>query len=390
MTPASDGELLQAFRAGDPTAFAALVDRHQGVLLRHARAILGVGPDGEAVVQEVFLKLAQSPPLLPSSTDGDSEAQSAHLCAWLHTVNRNACMDTQRSTRRRSHREEQAASPEAHDGGIAHVEQADTRAAVECELERLPVDQREARRVLVQRFMGTMETIARDVKLQVEFDPTQVERYRLLGYENRAIADADFRNDQVDAGEIGSGHQVTALYELERTFATSDRPLATVRARWKDPGRLPAGAKAPVRELAQLVSTSSAVPFETSSVGYRRAVLVAQFAEFLRRSVHARGDSFEDLMREAARIQQEAPQAEFLEFVALLERTRDLLARTLPPCDELCEAMEELKRGQYRLTELEALGAGRDQTLFEQLQRENKQQEEKVRALLERQRAAVR
>jgi Ca-activated chloride channel family protein len=251
-------------------------------------------------------------------------------------------------------------------------------------------DLREARRVLVQRFMGTMETIARDVKLQVEFDPTQVERYRLLGYENRAIADADFRNDQVDAGEIGSGHQVTALYELERTFATSDRPLATVRARWKDPGRLPAGAKAPVRELAQLVSTSSAVPFETSSVGYRRAVLVAQFAEFLRRSVHARGDSFEDLMREAARIQQEAPQAEFLEFVALLERTRDLLARTLPPCDELCEAMEELKRGQYRLTELEALGAGRDQTLFEQLQRENKQQEEKVRALLERQRAAVR
>jgi RNA polymerase sigma-70 factor (ECF subfamily) len=151
MTPASDGELLQAFRAGDPTAFAALVDRHQGVLLRHARAILGVGPDGEAVVQEVFLKLAQSPPLLPSSTDGDSEAQSAHLCAWLHTVNRNACMDTQRSTRRRSHREEQAASPEAHDGGIAHVEQADTRAAVERELERLPVDQRE---VLVLRLLA--------------------------------------------------------------------------------------------------------------------------------------------------------------------------------------------------------------------------------------------
>lgn len=251
-------------------------------------------------------------------------------------------------------------------------------------------DLRQARRVLVERFMGTMETIARDVKLQVEFDPAQVERYRLLGYENRAIADVDFRNDRVDAGEIGSGHQVTALYELERTFAASDRPLATVRARWKDPGRLPAGASAPVREVAQLVSTGSAVPFETSPVGYRRAVLVAQFAEFLRRSVHARGDSFEELMREAARMEQEAPQTEFLEFVALLERTRDLLARTLPSCNELCEALEELKRGQYRLAELEALGAGRDGTLFEQVQRENKLQEAKVRALLERQRAAPR
>ena len=151
MTPASDGQLLQAFRAGDRSAFAALVDRHQGVLLRHARAILGVGPDCEAVVQEVFLKLAQSPPLLPPSTDGDPQAQSAHLRAWLHTVNRNACMDTQRSTRRRSLREEQAASHEAHDGGIATVEQADTRAAVERELERLPVDQRE---VLVLRLLA--------------------------------------------------------------------------------------------------------------------------------------------------------------------------------------------------------------------------------------------
>jgi Ca-activated chloride channel family protein len=251
-------------------------------------------------------------------------------------------------------------------------------------------DLRAAQRVLVQRFMGTMETIARDVKLQVEFDPAQIERYRLLGYENRAIADVGFRDDRVDAGEVGSGHQVTALYELERTFAVSDRPLAVVRVRWKDPGRLPAGAVAPVRETAQLVSAASGAPFETSPVGYRRAVVVAQFAEFLRRSVHARGDSFEDLMREAARIEQQEPQPEFLEFVALLERTRDLLTRAEPPCDELCEALEALKRGQYRLAELEALGANRNETLFEQVQRENAALEQAARALLERQRAAPR
>ncbi|HVS09362.1 MAG TPA: von Willebrand factor type A domain-containing protein, partial [Planctomycetota bacterium] len=93
-------------------------------------------------------------------------------------------------------------------------------------------DEREARRALVENFTGAFEPIAKDVKIQVEFDPRQVERYRLLGYENRAIADADFRNDAVDAGEVGAGHQVVALYEVVRT-GDGDGPLATVRVRWK-------------------------------------------------------------------------------------------------------------------------------------------------------------
>src|SRR5205823_633854 len=71
----------------------------------------------------------------------------------------------------------------------------------------------EAKRIFVEQLGATLEVIAQDVKFQVDFDSRQVRRYRLVGYENRDVADADFRNDKVDGGEIGSGHQVTAMYE---------------------------------------------------------------------------------------------------------------------------------------------------------------------------------
>ena len=72
----------------------------------------------------------------------------------------------------------------------------------------------EARKVLVEQMSGTLVTIAKDVKIQVEFNPAQVAAYRLIGYENRLLADEDFSDDTKDAGEIGAGHTVTALYEL--------------------------------------------------------------------------------------------------------------------------------------------------------------------------------
>src|SRR5690606_19487776 len=73
---------------------------------------------------------------------------------------------------------------------------------------------REARKVLVDEMQSTLLTIARDVKIQIEFNPAQVAEYRLIGYENRVLANEDFANDKVDAGDIGAGHEVTALYEL--------------------------------------------------------------------------------------------------------------------------------------------------------------------------------
>src|SRR5947208_6384542 len=73
---------------------------------------------------------------------------------------------------------------------------------------------REARKVLVEQLTGSTITIAKDVKIQVEFNPAQIAAYRLLGYEHRVLAAEDFNNDKKDAGEIGAGHTVTALYEL--------------------------------------------------------------------------------------------------------------------------------------------------------------------------------
>ena len=149
MDQPSDGRLLAAWSRGEAGAFEALVARHECALLRHARALLGLARGGEDVVQEVFLRLAQKPPALPPSVDGDARAEQAVLASWLHQVTRNLCMDTMRSEKRRRRREEVAATREATAGGLESVEAADTKRAVEAGLLKLPVDQRE---VLVLRL----------------------------------------------------------------------------------------------------------------------------------------------------------------------------------------------------------------------------------------------
>src|SRR6202008_794415 len=165
-------------------------------------------------------------------------------------------------------------------------------------------DAAEGKHVLVDDFLKTLVPIARDAKIQVEFDPAQVERYRLLGYENRAIADQDFRNDKVDAGEINSGHQITALYEIVRTGSASDAPLAQVRVRFKPPHRdgvASAGGEEASEISAPVHAKLAAANYDGTTYGYRRAVVAAQFAEFLRRSVHARGDSLDQLIADATK-----------------------------------------------------------------------------------------
>jgi Ca-activated chloride channel family protein len=87
----------------------------------------------------------------------------------------------------------------------------------------------EARKVLVQEAGGTLETIAKDVKIQVEFNPREVAAYRLIGYENRLLNHEDFNDDKKDAGEIGAGHSVTALYEIVPAGGRSIR-LASIRS----------------------------------------------------------------------------------------------------------------------------------------------------------------
>jgi RNA polymerase sigma-70 factor (ECF subfamily) len=153
MDQISDGRLLAEWSRGDSSAFETLIARHERALLRHARALLGerrAGEDiGADVVQEVFLRLAQRPPELAADVRGDPRAESAVLASWLHQVLRNLCMDTKRSEMRRRRREEESAAHEATSGGTETVDAADTKAAVERGLKRLPVDQRE---VLVLRL----------------------------------------------------------------------------------------------------------------------------------------------------------------------------------------------------------------------------------------------
>ena len=139
----------------------------------------------------------------------------------------------------------------------------------------------EARRIFVENLTGTLQTIARDAKVQVEFDPRVVERYRLIGYENRDIADHRFRDDTVDAGEIGAGHTVTALYEIKLTPSASARDrIGTVHLRYKD---VDSGDE--VLEVSHPIRMSDlAQTWRASTESYRLAALVGTFAELLGRS----------------------------------------------------------------------------------------------------------
>ena len=92
--------------------------------------------------------------------------------------------------------------------------------------------------MFVEDLTSTLQTIARDARVQVDFNPDVVSRYRLIGYENRAIADEDFRNDSVDAGELGAGHSATALYAVQFQPDAQGR-IATVQLRWEDPQQWP-------------------------------------------------------------------------------------------------------------------------------------------------------
>lgn len=156
-------------------------------------------------------------------------------------------------------------------------------------------NEEQAVRVFRDKFISNMVTLARDVKVQVEFNKDYVARYRLIGYENRDIADKDFRNDKVDAGELGAGHTVTALYEVQLKQqeiqpliqSQSPTPLITVRLRYKGPD---ATKDDPATEEVTPVPTLLLHrPFEMTPWTLRFATAVMGFAEILRSSPYAKG-----------------------------------------------------------------------------------------------------
>lgn len=188
----------------------------------------------------------------------------------------------------------------------------------------------EARRIFVENLTGTLQVIAKDAKIQVDFNPTLVRSYRLLGYENRAVADNDFRNDRVDAGEVGAGHSVTALYEIKFHPAAEDRfsdEAITVQVRYQD---IDSGQ---VIELAEpFAYTNFQSDFFYASPEFRFIAAVAEYAEILRESYWAQDSRLEDVRALAFSVESAfANNNDAAEFLTLLERAVQLTSDEMNP-----------------------------------------------------------
>lgn len=154
----------------------------------------------------------------------------------------------------------------------------------------------EAERLFVDELTSTLQVIALNAKVQVEMNPDIVAQYRLIGYENRQIADSEFRNDEIDAGEIGAGQTATALYSVV-LYPQAKGRIATVNLRWEDPDTRQ------VKEIRGDFNTSDlSSSFEESNAHFQLAVMAAQYAEILRGSPWAVGVSLDSLIPHSFRL----------------------------------------------------------------------------------------
>ncbi len=196
----------------------------------------------------------------------------------------------------------------------------------------------EGRKVLVEQMDGTLFTIAKDVKVQVEFNPARVASCRLIGYENRLLAKEDFNNDRKDAGDIGAGHSVTALYEVI-PVGVSDSGTVDPLKYQSHPALVPSDElltvklrfKGPDGDESQLIETtlpaSPPKPFSEASDDFRFAAAVAAFGMKLRNSPDAetiRWSAIESAAREALG---DDPGSHRAEFLPLIQKARQLSGR---------------------------------------------------------------
>ncbi|MBN1952103.1 MAG: von Willebrand factor type A domain-containing protein [Bacteroidales bacterium] len=193
----------------------------------------------------------------------------------------------------------------------------------------------EAEKVFVNEFGGTLFTIAKDVKIQIEFNPARVKEYRLVGYENRLLNEEDFDNDKIDAGELGSGHTVTALYEivlreekpgedrlkyqttLWNDLALESKELATIKFRYKKPD----GLKSQLIEKTILDEYRS---FAETSNNFRFSAAVAEFGMCLRNSEFKGTSSYDEVLRLASNAKGEDEEGYRSEFVRLVKTASSL------------------------------------------------------------------
>ena len=148
----------------------------------------------------------------------------------------------------------------------------------------------EAEKVFKHELTGTLVTIAKDVKVQLEFDPARVASYRQIGYENRALKNEDFEDDTKDAGELGAGHSVTALYEITPAAGATRGSIATVKLRYKEPKE----------EVSKLIAVSAADEGKSAfdaTPDMQFAAAVAELGMLLRDSAHKGTSSYADVLR---------------------------------------------------------------------------------------------
>jgi Ca-activated chloride channel homolog len=206
----------------------------------------------------------------------------------------------------------------------------------------------EAKKVLVKEMGATLFTIAKDVKIQVEFNPAAVKEYRLIGYENRLLADKDFNDDQKDAGELGAGHHVTALYEIipwgsrfkggqpevdplkyhaAGAGATAPEELMTLKLRYKEPRALRS-------RLVTHVTPYKIQPFENTSDNFRFAAAVAEMGLLLRGSAHKGRASWEQVIQLADGAKGRDTEGYRAEFVRMADLAKVLASESLASGDK--------------------------------------------------------
>ncbi|MEI6865628.1 von Willebrand factor type A domain-containing protein [Flavicella sp.] len=189
----------------------------------------------------------------------------------------------------------------------------------------------EAKKVFINEFGGTLFTIAKDVKIQIEFNPNFVKRYRLVGYENRLLYDEDFQNDKKDAGELGAGHNVTALYEIisvdskikldtdlkyqiskEKSIDNFKNELATVKIRYKNPN------KNKSKLLVKIIKNKK-ISFDKTSIDFQFSSAVAGFGMLLRNSDYIGNLSYQQVEKTAKAAKGKDENGYRAEFIRLVE-----------------------------------------------------------------------
>lgn len=196
----------------------------------------------------------------------------------------------------------------------------------------------EARKVLVEQFGGTLNTIAKDVKIQLEFNPKFIKEYRLIGYENRRLVNEDFNNDKKDAGELGSGHTVTALYEIvpsasNEQNAKVDAPkyqnakandlntteLANIKFRYKNSGK-----NDTISNLITKPVIAAYTPFDKTSRNYKLTAAVTEFGLLMRESEYKADAKFESAANLAQAAKGEDKEGYVAELVRLIKTAESL------------------------------------------------------------------